>query len=101
MLGWRRELFLNNVSKPAATGPFSPRQVLPLKLEGVEENQQRGVRNWVLYASGFGAALRGGCVILEAWKYICRVGMSPARLSAERGEGEGTRGRASGLQAPR
>lgn len=43
---------------------------MPVKLESVEESRQRGVRNGVLHASGYGAALRDGCVGLEA----CMIG---------------------------
>lgn len=70
-------------------GLFSIRRVLPIKLKSVEE---QGVRNWVLRASGFVAALKGGCVSLEACidqKYIWREDVSRLSL-AERGKGEGT-----------
>lgn len=63
----RREPFLTDAFEPAVIGPFSRRQGLPVKLEGVAENQQHGVRNWVLRASGFGAALRCGCVGVDVW----------------------------------
>lgn len=65
-------------------------------MEGVDESQQCGVRNWVLHASGFGATLKVGCVVLEAWKYICRVKVFSAQLPAERQEGEDMQERTSG-----
>lgn len=70
----RKELFLTDVSEPAVMGPFSIRRVLPLKLKGVEGSRQRGVRNWVLHASGFGAALSCGGVGLED----CMIGNTSA-----------------------
>lgn len=80
------------MSEPAVIGLFCIRKVLPIKLESVEESRQHGVRNWVLCASGFVAALKGGCVGLEACidqKYIWRGDVSRQSL-AERGKGEGT-----------
>lgn len=75
----------------AVVGLFSIRKVLPIKLESVEESRQHGVRNWVLHASGFGAALKGGCVCLEACidqKYIWSGDVSRQSL-AGRGKDEG------------
>lgn len=79
-MSWRKRLFLTHISEPAVIGLFGIRKVLPIKLESVEESQQHGVRNWVLCASVLGAALKGGCVGLEACidqKYIWRWGISP------------------------
>lgn len=55
------------MSEAAMMGPFCVRQVLPLKLKGVEESQQCGVRSSVLQTSVLGAALRGGCVSSGRW----------------------------------
>lgn len=84
---------MTHMPKPAVIGLFSIRKVLTIKLESVEESRQHGVRNWVLGASGFGAALKGGCVCLEACidqKYIWRRDVSRQSLPGrEKGEGVG------------
>lgn len=88
----RRELFLTNVSEPGLIGPFSIRQVLPLKLEGVEGCKKLGIT-----CLWFWSCSKGECGSLYDQQYLCRVRMSPAWCPAEKGESEGIWGRTLAL----